>query len=102
MEKLDWKSSSALAKSTGTIVSIAGAFIVSYYKGPPLLMATSASSLPHQLLSQQQNWTIGGLLLAVDCVMASAWLIIQVIFINNLKGKGKPVSTGYRKRRIFN
>ncbi|KAJ6689442.1 hypothetical protein OIU85_005808 [Salix viminalis] len=81
MEKLDWKSSSALAKSTGTIVSIAGAFIVSYYKGPPLLMATSASSLPHQLLSQQQNWIIGGLLLAVDCVMASAWLIIQALIL---------------------
>ncbi|KAJ6321811.1 hypothetical protein OIU77_011817 [Salix suchowensis] len=44
-------------------------------------MATSASSLPHQLLSQQQNWIIGGLLLAVDCVMASAWLIIQALIL---------------------
>jgi hypothetical protein len=87
MEKLDWRSSSALVKSTGTIVSIAGAFVVCYYKGPPLLMAPSTSNLPQELLSQQQNWIIGGLLLAVDCVMASAWLIIQVIFIKNLKGK---------------
>uniref|UniRef100_A0A6M2ECA7 WAT1-related protein n=1 Tax=Populus davidiana TaxID=266767 RepID=A0A6M2ECA7_9ROSI len=81
MEKLDWRSSSALVKSTGTIVSVAGAFIVCYYKGPPLLMAPSTSNLPHELLSQQQNWIIGGLLLAVDCVMASAWLIIQALIL---------------------
>ncbi|KAJ6910965.1 hypothetical protein NC652_021569 [Populus alba x Populus x berolinensis] len=80
MEKLDWRSSSALVKSTGTIVSVAGAFIVCYYKGPPLLMAPT-SNLPHELLSQQQNWIIGGLLLAVDCVMASAWLIIQALIL---------------------
>ncbi|CAK7326938.1 unnamed protein product [Dovyalis caffra] len=81
LEKLDWRSSSTLAKSMGTIVSIAGAFIVSYYKGPSLLIAPSPSNLHHQLLSQQSNWIIGGLLLAVDCVAASAWLIIQALIL---------------------
>ncbi|KAF3431311.1 hypothetical protein FNV43_RR26042 [Rhamnella rubrinervis] len=67
MEKLDWRSSSTLAKSLGTIVSVSGAFIVTFYKGPTLLMAASSS-----------DWVIGGLLLIADCIMTSAWLIVEV------------------------
>ncbi|XVE85023.1 hypothetical protein DITRI_Ditri17bG0059300 [Diplodiscus trichospermus] len=77
MEKLHLRSSSSQAKSLGTIVSIAGAFIATLYKGPSLLMEPSHSSSLRQLLSQQSNWVIGGLLLAADCVFASAWIIIQ-------------------------
>ncbi|RVX10538.1 WAT1-related protein [Vitis vinifera] len=59
-------------------VSIAGAFIVTFYKGSPILMTPSPSNFPDQLfLSQQSNWVSGGLLLAADCVMSSAWLILQ-------------------------
>ncbi|KAJ9709052.1 hypothetical protein PVL29_000836 [Vitis rotundifolia] len=77
MEKLDWRGSS-IAKSMGTVVSIAGAFIVTFYKGSPILMTPSPSNFPDQLfLSQQSNWVFGGLLLAADCVMSSAWLILQ-------------------------
>lgn len=67
MEKLDWRSSNSLAKSLGTIVSISGAFIVTFYKGPTLLMTSSSS-----------DWVIGGLLLVADCIMTSAWLIVEV------------------------
>lgn len=67
-----------MAKSMGTVVSIAGAFIVTFYKGSPILMTPSPSNFPDQLfLSQQSNWVFGGLLLAADCVMSSAWLILQ-------------------------
>lgn len=77
MERLDWRGSS-IAKSMGTVVSIAGAFIVTFYKGSPILMTPSPSNFPDQLfLSQQSNWVFGGLLLAADCVMSSAWLILQ-------------------------
>lgn len=79
MERLDWRSSSGLAKCMGTIVSIAGASIVTFYKGPPIVMTRSSSNLSRQLLlSQQSNWVLGGLFLAVDCVLASSFLIIQV------------------------
>jgi hypothetical protein len=37
MEQLDWRSSKSLAKSLGTIVSIAGAFIATLYKGVAIL-----------------------------------------------------------------
>ncbi|KAJ7943606.1 WAT1-related protein [Quillaja saponaria] len=78
MEILDWRSSSSLAKSLGTVVSIAGAFIVTLYKGPALLMIPSSSNLSHQqLMLQQPNWVLGGFFLAADCVMSSAFLIVQ-------------------------
>ncbi|KAG6781610.1 hypothetical protein POTOM_014521 [Populus tomentosa] len=80
MEKVDCGSYSTLAKSMGTIISMGGAFVVTYYKGPLLLKALpSASSSSHLVLSQHSNWVLGGLLLAVDCTMASSWLIVQGI-----------------------
>ena len=80
MEKFDWKSSIGLAKSIGTIVSLSGALVVTFYDGPALLNTISSSNLSHNkvLFQQQFNWIIGGLLLLVDAVMSSVWLIIQV------------------------
>lgn len=77
MEKMNLKSSSSQAKLLGTIVSIAGAFIVTFYKGPSLLRATSLSSSSNQLLLLRSDWVVGGFLLAADCMCASAWLIVQ-------------------------
>lgn len=79
MEQLDWRKFSSLAKSLGTIVSIAGAFIVTLYKGPALLLGvSSANSSPKLLLSVDSNWILAGLFLAADCVMTSAYIILQV------------------------
>ncbi|KAL5075580.1 hypothetical protein RYX36_014564 [Vicia faba] len=83
MEQLDWKSYSSLAKSLGTIVSIAGAFIATLYKGAALLKGPSSpANVSHQLaFSQDTSWIIGGSFLASDCVMASAFLIVQASII---------------------
>ncbi|KAI5405700.1 hypothetical protein KIW84_052459 [Lathyrus oleraceus] len=78
MEQLDWRSYSSLAKSLGTIVSIAGAFIATLYKGAALLKGPSPANLYQQLdFSQDTSWIIGGSFLAADCVVASAFLIVQ-------------------------
>ncbi|KAJ8758974.1 hypothetical protein K2173_003212 [Erythroxylum novogranatense] len=81
MEIVDWRSSSTLSKSVGTMVLISGAFVMTYYKGPPMLMIPSNLTAAHQLLSQQANWVIGGLFLAVDCVMTSTWVIIETLVL---------------------
>lgn len=79
MEQLDWRSSSSLAKLLGTIVSISGAFVATLYKGVALLNGPSPANLSqHQVFSQDSNWILGGLFLAADCVMASAFTIVQV------------------------
>ena len=89
MEKLDWRSSSSLAKSVGTIVLITGAFIMTYYKGTHLLMTSLPPNLSLQFFVPQTNWVIGGLLLAIDCVFTSAWLIVQVRFLRNSKSENQ-------------
>ncbi|KAK8625501.1 hypothetical protein V6N13_090372 [Hibiscus sabdariffa] len=74
MEKLESRSTSSRAKVLGTIISITGAFVVTFYKGPTIL------GLSHQLLSSPQiKWILGGLLLAIEAFMTSAWYIIQAM-----------------------
>lgn len=86
MEKLACRSSSFMAKAIGTVVSIAGAFIVTLYKGPQILTPLSSSeSNDMYLQSSQSNWIVGGLFLAVDCALSSGYIIVQVFlykFIN--------------------
>ncbi|KAK4715777.1 hypothetical protein R3W88_014115 [Solanum pinnatisectum] len=76
MEKLDCRSTSTLIKSIGTIISIAGAFTATLYKGPQILL-TSSSKPQNYLHFQETDWIIGGLYLVVDCVVASLYLIVQ-------------------------
>ncbi|XP_011034699.1 PREDICTED: WAT1-related protein At3g28050-like isoform X2 [Populus euphratica] len=88
MENVDWKSYSTLAKSMGTVVSIGGAFIVTCYKGPLLLKARpSVTKSSHQVLLQQSNWVLGGLLMVVDCATASSWLIVQALILKKYSAK---------------
>ncbi|KAA8533116.1 hypothetical protein F0562_033351 [Nyssa sinensis] len=82
MEKLDCGSSSTRAKTVGTIVSIAGALVVTIYKGPQILMTLSHSQSPFEhLLIQQYNFVIGGLLFTVDCAVASVFIIAQALIL---------------------
>ncbi|XP_060669114.1 WAT1-related protein At5g40240-like [Ziziphus jujuba] len=50
MEKLKLKSSSSQAKSLGTLVSIAEAFVVTFYKGSPIIKARTLFVSTHQFL----------------------------------------------------
>ncbi|KAL8052588.1 hypothetical protein ABFX02_05G014800 [Erythranthe guttata] len=82
MEKLACRSSSFLAKAIGTIVSIAGAFVVTLYKGPQILTLHSSSKLNYpNFYIPQSNWIIGGLFLAADCAVASGYIIVQALIL---------------------
>ncbi|KAL2546982.1 WAT1-related protein [Forsythia ovata] len=81
MEKVDCKSSSTLAKSIGTIVSVIGAFIITLYKGPALLGISSHSTASIHTLTQSSAWLFGGLLLAIDAVVASIFIIAQALVL---------------------
>lgn len=77
MERLQWKSSSTMAKSIGTIVSVTGAVVITLYTGPAILKRSSSLN-SNLFLGPQSNWVVGGIFLAADCVFASAWVILQV------------------------
>ncbi|XP_027361187.1 WAT1-related protein At5g40240-like [Abrus precatorius] len=79
MEKLDLKLGSCQAKSIGTVVSIAGALIVTLYKGLPMTSGVMPNNLHSEFLvsSQQSEWLLGGFLLAAGSFLASIYLILQ-------------------------
>ena len=82
MEKVDAKSTTSQAKVLGTIVSISGAFVVTLYKGPPIIIAHTPSISLYQPLkilnSVDQSWAIGGLLLTAEYILVPLWYIVQV------------------------
>ncbi|KAL8532628.1 hypothetical protein ACS0TY_009001 [Phlomoides rotata] len=82
MEKLACTSSSFLAKAIGTVVSIAGAFVVTLYKGPGILTLQSSSKLHYgHIRVPESNWILGGLFLTADCVVASGYIIVQALIL---------------------
>ena len=79
MEKLNLKTLTCLAKVMGTTVSIAGAFVLTLYEGPPLFnRPPSLHAQKLSLLGEQTTWILGGFLLGVDCVMTAGCVIINV------------------------
>ncbi|PSS28647.1 WAT1-related protein [Actinidia chinensis var. chinensis] len=88
MEEVDFKSSTTLAKSIGTLVSIIGAVIAALYKGPSILMTIPPQSyFPNQLLMQQTNFVLGGLILLIDCLASSASVIAQALILKQFKAE---------------
>ena len=83
MEHLDLRSSSTQTKILGTIVSILGALVMVFYKGPTILSSSatpeSSQSLHFSLRTSQTNWTKGGLLLVADKLLISIALVLQAI-----------------------
>ncbi|XVF58119.1 hypothetical protein PTKIN_Ptkin07bG0037300 [Pterospermum kingtungense] len=86
MEKLDWEKTSSQAKVMGTIISIIGAFVVTLYKGPPIVIAFTPIqplSSPETNLasgglhSANPNWVIGGVFLTAEYILVPLWYIVQ-------------------------
>ncbi|XP_023874356.1 WAT1-related protein At5g40230 isoform X3 [Quercus suber] len=79
MENLALRSSITQAKIIGTLVSISGAFVVLFYKGPTIISPSQSPSLSlHSPRgTSETNWVIGGLLLAVENLLFSGWSIVQ-------------------------
>lgn len=78
MEKLELRSSRSKAKIIGTVVSIAGAFVVTLYKGQAVVLNYSLS-MPHlqSLGSPRSNWIVGGLFLSTEYILVPMWYIVQ-------------------------
>ncbi|XP_047155623.1 WAT1-related protein At3g28050-like [Vigna umbellata] len=82
MEKLAAKSRSSQAKVMGSIISISGAFVLTFYKGPSIVNAHKHLSLSLQdqinfLKSEDASWATGGILLIADYILTSVWYILE-------------------------
>ncbi|CAA0833698.1 WAT1-related protein [Striga hermonthica] len=77
MEKFSLRKSSCISMILGTIISIFGASIVTLYKGPAIVNKISTLSSS----SSQQNWVLGGILLASAAFSTASWSIVQQTWI---------------------
>ncbi|XP_021842862.1 WAT1-related protein At3g28050 [Spinacia oleracea] len=78
MEMVNLSAQSNIFKLIGTIVSISGAFIVTFYQGLPIILFPSPNkTYLHSLLDIQPNWTVGGLLLATSSIFFSLTYIAK-------------------------
>ncbi|KAI5442480.1 WAT1-related protein At3g28050 [Lathyrus oleraceus] len=78
MEKLTIKSRSSNAKVMGSIISIAGAFVLTFYEGKSILNSSSLHQSNEFLKSVDSGWAIAGIMLIVDYFLVSLWYILQV------------------------
>ena len=86
MEVLHFREYTSQAKVLGTIVTISGAFVVIFYKGPPIFKNyLSVSSYKQIFSSAQSNWVLGGFYLTIESIAASLWYIYQVVSVFFLK-----------------
>ncbi|XVF60356.1 hypothetical protein PTKIN_Ptkin08bG0038500 [Pterospermum kingtungense] len=89
MEKLEIRRSSSQAKALGAVVAVTGAFVVTLYKGPPVLISSpSTSKFPqHLLLSDQSRWIIGGFLILLVCFSSASWNVLQAATVKEYPDK---------------
>ncbi|KAL8162160.1 hypothetical protein V2J09_013649 [Rumex salicifolius] len=85
MEKLEIRKAISQVKVLGTIVSIAGVFIVTFYKGPSLLTSQTFAGSAHSLLSDQSKWSLGCLIIAMTCLLASIRVIFQAAIVKEFQ-----------------
>ncbi|KAM3257638.1 hypothetical protein ACQJBY_049760 [Aegilops geniculata] len=69
LEKVDLRSSRSIAKIVGTVVCLAGAMLMAFFKGPKLLGAL--------LLPATDDWVKGGIYLMGNAFCFSIWYILQ-------------------------
>ncbi|KRH69518.1 hypothetical protein GLYMA_02G032600v4 [Glycine max] len=88
MENLNLKLRSSHAKIIGTVISIAGALIITLYKGMPLTGSSMRNLVlggSEAYLSVQLDWIIGGFLLATSSLCLSVLFIVQAIFVVSMR-----------------
>ncbi|KAL8250904.1 hypothetical protein R6Q59_034597 [Mikania micrantha] len=78
MEKIDIRSSSSLAKLSGTIIAISGAMLFTFYQGPEIFHKNLSPDSSNQLhLSRPSDWIFGGLILVAGGVVGAIWNVLQ-------------------------
>ncbi|CAN1153430.1 WAT1-related protein At3g28050 [Linum perenne] len=100
MEKVAVTRKSSQAKVVGTIVSTAGAFIITLYKGQPIVFVvtqprSSSTKLVHPATAQ--NWVLGSILLTLQYILGSLWsiLLVHASFTQLINSQSPQFSAGW-------
>ncbi|KAJ1277514.1 hypothetical protein BS78_04G010000 [Paspalum vaginatum] len=72
IERVRLRRRDGLAKAAGTLLCVAGATVITLFKGPAVLLGG-----PPAVASGGKSWTLGCLYLMGHCLSWSAWLVLQ-------------------------
>ncbi|KAF8687808.1 hypothetical protein HU200_042746 [Digitaria exilis] len=90
IEQVNINSRHGLAKIAGTLATIAGATIITLYKG---MLLTKDSEGTHKqkdigvVLSPGSTWIAGCLIMFVNCLCLSGWMVLQVPVLKKYPAK---------------
>lgn len=93
MEILDLRAQSSILKLVGTLVSISGAFIVTFYQGlpitifPPSPTELSLHSLLQLQTDDQPNWVMGAFFLATSSIFLSLTYVVKTWVARDFKSE---------------
>ncbi|KAM0885102.1 hypothetical protein ACQ4PT_030566 [Festuca glaucescens] len=84
-ETLNLRTGTGRAKLAGTLVSLAGAMVLTFYKGVPLThthlhhsaSAAAASPSPLSAAESGRRWTLGTVAILGNCVCLSCWYLLH-------------------------
>lgn len=86
IEKVRLDRKDGISKVAGLLFCVAGASVITLFKGPTIYSPSSASNLQLQLLTAPpvvlgdgagKSWTLGCIYLIGHCLSWSAWLVLQ-------------------------
>ncbi|RLN03214.1 protein WALLS ARE THIN 1-like [Panicum miliaceum] len=81
IEKVRLDRRDGVAKVVGTLACVAGASVITLYKGPTIFGPEAASSglevATGEVSVSNKNWTLGCVYLIGHCLSWSAWLVLQ-------------------------
>ncbi|MQL93765.1 hypothetical protein Taro_026407 [Colocasia esculenta] len=78
LEQLNIFRRDGVAKVVGTSASVAGATIITLYKGPPLLHGNPSGLSSSPSPNQMRDWTLGCVFILGNCLAWSGWMVMQV------------------------
>ncbi|XP_020213131.1 WAT1-related protein At4g08290 [Cajanus cajan] len=83
LERVNLKELRSQAKVIGTLVTFAGALLMTLYKGSEINLFNHPNSTHHESHSQQghKNWVTGTLFLCLGCLAWSSFYILQSITV---------------------
>ncbi|XP_059438953.1 protein WALLS ARE THIN 1-like isoform X2 [Corylus avellana] len=82
IEQVNLNRKDGIAKVLGTLASVSGASVITFYKGPAIYTPDSRLHQSHILVSlgddaKGKNWTLGCVYLIAHCICWSGWIVLQ-------------------------
>lgn len=81
LEKVNFKKIPSVAKVIGTVITVSGAMLMTFYKGPIVeFISAQASHHATSATATDKHWVLGTVMLLARCCGWSGFFILQVSY----------------------